>query len=201
MATLKGLPIYDMQIADEIDGVYKISLVDRPAIESDFLLFNEEDKKKLCFRDNEKHVITGAAMIPGLPIYRCDDTGFEYFVQFSPETVRKSAELFFKNGFQASLSVDHEYDVKDLYVFESYIVDKDRGINPNDIELPQGSWVISVKCENDELWEKLKNTDLLHGFSIETINTAVKMSKQDKQEQVEDQKKIDFIDMLLNGKF
>lgn len=206
MVTLKGLnlPLYDMQIADEIDGVYKISLVDRPAIESDFLLFDEDEKKKFSFRDSEKHVITGAAMIPNLPIYRCDETGFEYFVQFSPETVRKSAELFFKNGFQANLSVGHEYDVKDLYVFESYIVDKDRGIDPNDIELPQGSWVISVKCENNELWDELKNTDLFHGFSIETVNTVVKMSKQEKpeqQEQAEDQKKTDFIDMLLNDKF
>lgn len=202
MATLKGLPIYNMTITDEIDGVYKISLVDMPAIESDFLLFNDDEKKNLCFRDETKHVITGPCMIPDMPIYRCDETGFEYYVTFTKDTIRRSAELFFRNGFQASVSVGHEFDVNDVYVFESYIVDKERGIAPNDMELPDGSWCVSMKCENDELWNELKNTDLLHGFSIETINTAVKMSKQEeKPEQVEDQKKIDFIDMLLKGKF
>lgn len=200
MNTLKGLPVYDMQILDAIDGVYKISLVDRPAIESDFLLFNEENKKKLSFSDNEKHVITGAAMIPDLPIYRCDETGFEYFVQFSTDTVRKSAELFMKNGFQSNISVDHEFDVEGAYVFESYLVDKSRGISPSDLELPDGSWVVSIKCENDELWDKLKNSDLLHGMSIETINTVQRMAKQNKPEQVEVAKK-SLIDMLLKGEF
>ena len=200
MNTLKGLPVYDMQILDAIDGVYKISLVDRPAIESDFLLFNEEQKKKLSFSDNAKRVITGAAMIPDLPIYRCDETGFEYFVQFSADTVRKSAELFMKNGFQSNISVDHEFDVEGAYVFESYLVDKSRGINPSDIELPDGSWVVSIKCENDELWDKLKNSDRLHGMSIETINTVQRLSKQNKPEQVESDKK-SLIDRLLSGDF
>lgn len=199
MNTLKGLPVYDMQILDAIDGVYKISLVDRPAIESDFLLFNnEEQKKKLSFSDNDKHVITGAAMIPDLPIYRCDETGFEYFVQFSVDTVRKSAELFMKNGFQNNISVDHQFDVEGAYVFESYLVDKSRGISPSDLELPDGSWVVSIKCENDELWDKLKNSDLLHGMSIETINTVQRMSKQNKPEI---DKKTDLIDSLLKGEF
>ena len=198
MNTLKGLPLYDMQILDAVDGVYKISLVDRPAIESDFLLFDEENKKVFSFSDNEKHVITGAAMIPNLPIYRCDETGFEYFVQFSTDTVRKSAELFMKNGFQSNISVDHECDVEGAYVFESYLVDKSRGINPSDLELPDGSWVVSIKCENDELWDKLKNSDLLHGMSIETINTVQRMAKQEKPEDV---KKSDLIDRLLKGEF
>lgn len=203
MTTLKGLPTYNMTISDELDGVYKISLVDAPAIESDFLLFNGDEKKVLTFSDDEKHVITGPVMIPEIPIYRCDETGFEYYVQFSKDTIRKSAELFFKNGYQSSVSVGHEFDVKDVYVFESYIVDKQRGIVPNDLEVPDGTWCVSMKCENNELWDKLKNTDLLHGFSIETMNTAIQMakqeSKQDKFDQEERQvEKKHWMDELLN---
>lgn len=199
MTTLKGLPIYNMTINDELDGVYKISLVDMPAIESDFLLFNDEEKKVLTFSDETKHVITGPVMIPDMPIYRCDETGFEYYVQFSKDTIRKSAELFFKNGYQSSVSVGHEFDVNDVYVFESYIVDKNRGIVPNDLDLPDGTWCVSMKCENDELWDKLKNTDLLHGFSIETMNTAIQMAKQEQFDQEERQvEKKTWMDELLN---
>ena len=199
MTTLKGLPIYNMTIGDELDGVYKISLVDAPAIESNFILFDEEKKMELMFRDEDKHIITGPAMVPDMPIYRCDETGFEFYVTFSKETIRKSAELFFKNGYQSSVSVGHEFDVNDVYVFESYIVDKERGIAPNDLNLSDGTWVVSLKCDNDELWDKLKNTDLLHGFSVETMNTAIQMAKQDKFDQEERQVvKKTWMDELLN---
>lgn len=203
MTTLKGLPLYDMQIQDELDGVYKISLVNAPAIESDFILFSEEEKKKFYFKDEEKHIITGPCMIPRIPIYRVDETGFEFYVQFSEETIRKSAELFMKNGFQSNISVDHQFDVKDAYVFESYIIDKERGIDPKDLDLPSGTWCVSIKCENKELWEKLKNTDLLHGMSIETINTAIQMAKQESKQQNFDQEerqveKKTWMDELLN---
>lgn len=196
MIMLKGLPLYNLTITDEMDGVYKISLVDAPAIESDFLLFEENEKKRFTFSNEERHVITGAAMIPDLPIYRCDESGFEYYVTFSKETIERSAQLFFRNGFQSNISVGHEFDVKGIYVFESYIVDSKRGIKPNDIDLPDGSWVVSMKCENDELWNKLKNTDLLHGMSIETVNSAEQMSKFDKQEHVEEHKNL--VDELLD---
>ena len=198
MTTLKGLPIYNMTIGDELDGVYKISLVDAPAIESNFILFDEEKKMELMFRDEDKHIITGPAMVPDMPIYRCDETGFEFYVTFSKETIRKSAELFFKNGYQSSVSVGHEFDVNDVYVFESYIVDKERGIAPNDLNLSDGTWVVSLKCDNDELWDKLKNTDLLHGFSVETMNTAIQMAKQDKFDQEERQVEKTWMDELLN---
>ena len=196
MTTLKGLPLYDMQIQDEIDGVYKISLVDAPAIMSEFILFSEDEKKKLCFRDEDRHVITGPCMIPNLPIFRVDDTGFEYYVQFSAETIRKSAELFMKNGFQSNISVDHRFDVEGAYVFESYIVDGKRGISPSDLGLPDGSWVVSIKCDNMELWDKLKNSDLLHGMSIETINTVQRLSKQEPEKPAES-----LLDSLLEGSF
>ena len=168
MTTLKGLPIYNMTISDELDGVYKISLVDAPAIESNFILFDEEKKMELMFRDEDKHIITGPAMVPDMPIYRCDETGFEFYVTFSKETIR-------------------------------YIVDKERGIVPNDLNLSDGTWVVSLKCDNDELWDKLKNTDLLHGFSVETMNTAIQMAKQDKFDQEERQvEKKTWMDELLN---
>ena len=192
---LKGLPLYNLTITDQTDGVYRISLVDMPAIESDFLLFNEDEKKRFTFSNDEKHIVTGAVMIPDMPIYRCDETGFEYYVQFSKETIEKSAQLFFKNGYQANISIGHEYDVNNIYVFESYIVNKERGIAPSDIELPDGTWVVSMKCDNDELWDALKNSDMLHGFSIETFNTAERLCAHAKKVVSKS-----WLDELLEGK-
>ena len=136
MTTLKGLPLYDMQIQDELDGVYKISLVNAPAIQSDFILFSEDEKKKFYFKDEDKHIITGPCMIPQIPIYRVDDTGFEYYVQFSEETIRKSAELFMKNGFQSNISVDHRFDVEGAYEHAVEVTEKIRAEEPDTVVIP-----------------------------------------------------------------
>ena len=192
-----GLPIYQMSIVDDADGVSCISLVEFPAIEKNYLKFNEEEKKKLILAQNDRQILTGAAMIPDLPIYRCDESGYEYYVSFTRETIEKSAQRFFKNGYQSNVSLQHEVPVDSVYVFESYIVDRERGINPKDLELPDGSWVVSMKVEDKDLWEKIKTTGLLNGFSIETLNTAEKMSKQyDQEERAQEHKT--WLDELLN---
>lgn len=195
-----GLPIFQMNIVDEADGVSCISLVEFPAIEKNYLKFSEEERKKLVLGREDKQIITGAAMIPDLPIYRCDETGYEYYVSFTKETIEKSAQRFFKNGNQANVSLQHEIPVDSVYVFESYIVDKERGIYPTDLELPDGSWVVSMKVEDRALWEEIKNAGLLNGFSIETLNTVQKLNKQEPAQEPEPEKK-DLLDQVLDGTF
>ncbi|MBQ2389124.1 MAG: hypothetical protein II305_03635 [Clostridia bacterium] len=189
-----------MNIVDEADGVSCISLVEFPAIEKNYLKFSEEERKKLVLGREDKQIITGAAMIPDLPIYRCDETGYEYYVSFTKETIEKSAQRFFKNGNQANVSLQHEIPVDSVYVFESYIVDKERGIYPTDLELPDGSWVVSMKVEDRALWEEIKNAGLLNGFSIETLNTVQKLNKQEPAQESEPEKK-DLVDQILDGTF
>ena len=196
---IQGLPVYMMTLGDEADGVSCISLVEYPAIEKNFMLFSEDEKKKLCFADEERHVISGPAMIPDLPIYRCDETGYEFYVVFSKDTIEKSAQRFFKNGNQANVSLQHEYDVNNVYVFESYIVDAAKGLKPNFVTVPDGTWMLSMKVEDPALWDEIKNTNLLNGFSIETVNTVQKMNKVEKldvQEQAETRR--DWLDELLD---
>lgn len=191
-----------MTISDEeLDGVWKISIVDEPAIMSNFMLFDKEGSVKFTCSDDERRVITGPVMIPGFPIYR-NNNGDEFYIVFSKETIEKSMQLFFKRGLQASVSVGHQFDVDDVYVFESYMVDHSKGIAPSHMELPDGTWIVSMKCDNDELWEKLRDTDLLNGFSVETWNRPelVKNSRQEKQEKQEIKAK-PLIDSLLEGTF
>lgn len=200
MNTFNNLPIYELTLGDELDGVSLISIVTSPAIESNFLAFSDE-KKKYTFSDNEKHILFGAALIPDLPIYRVGQNGEDYYVLFGKDTIEKIAQRFFKEGNQSNISLFHEMPVEDCFIFESFITDPERGIAPKDLDLPTGSWVVGLKVENDEVWDLVKDTDLLRGFSVECYMTPVRMSKEEKPEQVEDQKKIDFIDNLLEGKF
>lgn len=192
----KNLPIYDMTISDNgTDGVWKISIVDEPAIMSNFMLFDKEGSVKLTCSDEERHVITGPVMIPNFPIYRKRD-GEEFYIVFSKESIEKSMQLFFKRNLQASVSIGHEIDVNDVYVFESYLVDHSKGVAPNYMELPDGTWICSMKCENDELWETLRNTDLLNGFSVEVWSTPKLVLGNEMQK---DKKPL--IDSLLDGTF
>ena len=195
-----GLPIYQMNITDDMDGVSCISLVEFPAIEKNFMLFSDEEKKKLCFADEEKHIVSGPAMIPDLPIYRCDETGYEFFVTFTKETIEKSAQRFFKSGNQANISLQHEIPVDSVYVFESYIVDESKGLKPDFVSVPDGTWMVSLKVEDPELWDEIKNTNLLNGFSIETTNTIQKLNKQEQVQEPEPENK-GLLDQVLDGTF
>lgn len=200
MNTFNNLPLYELTLGDELDGVSLISIVTSPAIESNFLAFSDE-KKKYTFSDNEKHILFGAALIPDFPIYRIGQNGEEFYVIFRKENIEKIAQRFFKEGNQSNVSLFHEIPVEDCFVFESFITDPERGISPKGLDLPAGSWVIGLKVENDEVWEMVKDTDLLRGFSVECCMTPVRMSKQEKPEDVGSDKKPDLIDRLLKGEF
>ena len=69
----KKLPIYDLTLADVGHGMFKISLVDKPAIEEDFVYFSKEEVIQY-FADDEKREVVGPIMIPNKEI-----------VRFSPE--------------------------------------------------------------------------------------------------------------------
>ena len=64
----------------------------------------------------------------------------------------------------------HQTDkfLEGVYVFESFLIDESRGISmPKGYgDAEQGSWFISMKVENDEVWESVKN-GTFRGFSVE----------------------------------
>jgi hypothetical protein len=109
----------------------------------------------------------GAALIPDKPIYRRNGEE-EYYVYFSKKTVRRAMELYFKNGNQANATLEHEHKINGLHVVESWIVegeqDKSRMYG---LEVPVGTWMVSMKVENDAIWEKFVKEGSVKGFSIE----------------------------------
>jgi len=168
---------------DQDNALDMISFVSAPAIEKDFMHFKEQ-KEKFEFKSNEeKRIVTGAAMIPNQEIIRMDAEDKPYFVYFTEETIEKAQEVFAKYGKTKSTNFEHKTGMRDVTVVESWIVtdptnDKSNALGFSDI--PKGSWFVSYKVDNDELWEKIKNGEV-RGFSIEGVfsKNIIELSKHD----------------------
>lgn len=197
------LPIYELRINDEDQGVFCISLVDNPAIEQNFLVFDNQEELKFTKVDEDKHVVYGPAMVPEMLIYRRDKQGREFYVKFSKETIALIAEKFHKDNCLFNISVDHEIDVNDCFVFTSYLIDRENGIDPIQFkDVADGSWIVGVKVDNPDVWNVIKNTDLLRGFSVEIAATPYKMEKTENSD-VEphlERTSQSWLDNLLAGK-
>lgn len=128
------------------------------------------DKQAFVIQDEEQRIISGPLMLADTPIYRNDAIRGEYYVVFTADTIKQIAQKFFKKGYQNNVNLMHNSgDVQEgLIMFESWIVDKKRGIQPmvGFEDVPDGSWFGSYKVENDEAWNKVKSGEVL-GFSVE----------------------------------
>ena len=151
----------------EDSGIEAISIVESPAIESDFVALNSQEIK-LAEIDKEKKILLGALLIPNKPIYRNGDEG-EYYIFFSKETIVKASQMYLKNGYQNKSTLEHAQALKGLTLVESWIVedevqDKSRKYGLN---VPIGTWMGAVKVNNDEIWQEYVKTNKVKGFSIE----------------------------------
>ena len=152
---------------EEAIGVEAISVVEKPAIESDFIALNNQEIK-LAEVDKEKRLLMGALLIPNKPIYRRNGDN-EYYVFFSKETILKASQIYLQKGNQSNSTLEHKSELKGLTLVESWIVeDKDKDKTAlYGLDAPVGSWVGSVKVDNDEIWNDYVKTGKVKGFSIE----------------------------------
>ena len=183
----KDLPIYKAVIDDETSGMYTISLVSEPAVESNFLYFNEQ-RKPLQFKvDNEeKRIVTGVIMRCNHPIYRIGISGFEYYITFDKATIEKMAEKWLKEGLQGNVNLQHNPDayVDGVLLKEVYFKDVERGINPTGFEdIEDGSLFGTYHILNDAVWESVKNGEF-KGFSLEGYFNTVEVEQDDKETQL-----------------
>ena len=148
-------------------GINAVSVVESPAIEENFIALNKHEVE-LKEVDTEKRILMGAALVPNKQIYRRNGEK-EFYIYFSEDTVRKASELFLMRSNQNNATLEHEKKMLDgMSVVESWIIedektDKSRLYNFN---LPKGTWMISMKVNNDEVWKKVKDGEV-KGFSIE----------------------------------
>ena len=190
------MKLYDISIdpTDFETGLNAISLVENPAVEVDFLAFAKDESAVLQFADEERHIITGIALLADTPIYRIAPDGTEYYVRFTKDCIRQLVEKYFKFGLTNSVNIEHKDNqfVDGVTMLESYIIDKERGICPSEFaSAPDGSWVVSYKVSNLDVWNKIKSGEV-KGFSVQglfrIIETKLEMNSN-KTEESEHQNK------------
>jgi len=168
------LPIFELVYKDETDGIEYIALVDAPAIERTFQAFSKDDKVfKFQADEKEERVLRGAIMLADTPIYRNNKEFGEHYVVFRPDTIKKLVLDFFRKGRTGNVNLMHETEVEGVFMFESMLIDRSKGIVPPEgfDGIPDGSWFGSFKVDNDEVWEKFIRTGEFTGFSIEGMFT------------------------------
>ena len=180
----KPTKIVELVISDESQEmtIDAISLVTSPAIEQDFVFFGKEKNNlTLAKIDEEKRMLVSPALIPNKNIFRYDpNTDSDYYVYFSKETVRQASELYLKHNNHHKATYQHEENVSGVLTIESWIKEGDMDKSKlYGFDLPDGTWFVKMKIENDEMWSKIKSGEL-KGLSIEGffINRIQEMSKQ-----------------------
>lgn len=190
-----NIPIYNVVVDDAMTGIDRISLVELPAVESNFLAFADEKKQMMFTANEEQQMITGCLMRADFPIYRNDMELGEYYIQFSKETIKIMAEKLLFDGHQNWVNIEHmpDSDVSGVDMVELYIKDTTKGINPIGFEnISDGSLFATFKVHNPLVWNCIKDGNF-KGFSIEGLFGYEQAIKD------EDQKIFEEIMEMLNN--
>lgn len=179
----------------EDSGIEAISIVESPAIESDFVALKNQEIK-LAEVNTDKRLLMGALLIPEKPIYRRNEEG-EYYIFFSKDTVVKASQMYLKNGYQNSTTLEHQKALQGLTLVESWIVEDDvhdkskkYGLN-----VPIGTWMGAVKVNNDEIWNEYVKTNKVKGFSIEGyFADKIESASKEDQENLQEHKSLEEIE-------
>jgi hypothetical protein len=177
----------ELFIKDEAeDGVFAISLVDQPAIESDFLALSKQVDNKFKIKlkeiDKKRKVVVGYALIPDLKIPRVKD-GKEFNIVMSKETVALAASLYMKKLNLANVTSQHEKPVEGCCVIESWIIEDAKMDKANIYNLEPapkgGEWVVMMAL-TDEEYAKVEDGEY-NGFSIEAMFQGFDALEQSKE--------------------
>ena len=176
-------------------GVYAISVVESPAMESQFIALSKDEKLKtteikLAEVDDVKFLLAGVVLVPDRDVYRNQD-GKEFNIRFSKDTISDVANNFISEGYQGNSSLEHEEKLNGVSIVQSWVVKDPTQDTANAYGLPkedlkEGSWVVLYKCDNKEVYDKaikgeIKGFSIDGLFSLEEVNlkTEVEMNKDD----------------------
>ena len=182
---------YEGKYNKKSKGVFAISLVNAPATEETFIAMSKQEKiVKFAKVDEEQRILMGLVLQPDQLIYRVDEDGNEFEMFFSAETIKDFSQNFFQSGFQLNSKLEHDEPIEGVTFVESWLVenpkiDKSAAFG---LEYPKGSWLVSMKVDNDDIWNNYIKTGELKGFSIDgmveleevTLKSNIEMSKNNK---------------------
>lgn len=166
------IPIFEAYVDSVDSGIYKISLVDYPAVESDFIAFDKQDKMFKLNIDNEaERMVTGVIMRANFLIYRYDKEFGEYYIKYSPETIKLMAEKMMTDNTFNNINLQHQdgSDVEGVNLVELFIKDTSKGISPTGFDdIEDGSLFATYKINNETIWEEIEK-GTFKAFSLEGL--------------------------------
>ena len=182
---------YEGKYNKKSKGVFAISLVNAPATGEHYIAMAKQEKiVKFAKVDEEQRILMGLVLQPDQLIYRVDEDGNEFEMFFSAETIKDFSQNFFQSGFQLNSKLEHDEPIEGVTFVESWLVenpkvDKSAAFG---LEYPKGSWLVSMKVDNDDIWNNYIKTGELKGFSIDgmveleevTLKSNIEMSKNNK---------------------
>lgn len=166
----KELPIYKMVINEENEdsGVDYIAFVDAPAIKVNWYSFDNKERFKV---DSERKIIISPAMIPDIPIYRCNEKMGEFMVVFDKEQINIIQEKFMRNNFINNLNEMHDSEkkIEGVFMKNSFVSDSELGIKAPELfkDLPDGTWFVSYKFTDENQWQEFVKSGNFKGVSVE----------------------------------
>ena len=169
------MELYELIIEDEAtDEVMALSLVENPAIEANWVYFSNQKEVNFATIDEDKRTIVAPVLIPDKKIYRIDEkTGEEYNVFLTAETIEKLAQNYLKNGYQDKATVEHSQKIDgDVTVVESWVSKsstKDKSANYFNRAFPVGTWFVTMKVNDERLWQDYVKTGKVKAISVEMI--------------------------------
>ena len=192
---------YEALFDSKNKGVYSISIVEDPAMEGNFVALSKEKKIEFQTVDEEQRILIGLVLEPNKPIYR-NQGGEEFNIVFSENTIKDLSHNFFKQGYQNNSSIEHADKVKGVSFVESWIVEDsaiDKSANYG-FSYPKGSWIATMKVDDENVWQDYVKTGKVKGFSIDAFLTLkeIKLNINSKK-MTEEKSKVDALtDALLS---
>lgn len=181
-----NVPVYSAIVTDDGLGMERISLVDDPAMESDFQFFaNEEDRFKFSVQNEDQHILFGVVIRADHPVLRISAEGFPYYITFSKETIKTIAQKYFRDGNQNNFNLMHTpgTEVNSVEMLQFFIKDIDNGIDPKGFEdIEDGSLFGEFKVTDEAIWQDIK-AGKFKGFSME-IYYDIEIPLEEEEEQL-----------------
>ena len=169
-------------------GVFAISLVNQPAMEGTFIALSKNEPIKFVEVNKEQKILLGLVLEPNKNVYR-NQNGKEFNMFFSTDTIKELSHNFFRSGFHKNSTIEHSKDtqLEGVTFVESWIVENpkvDKSTNFG-FSYPKGSWMVSMKVDDDNLWNEFVKSGEVKGFSIDAlldlkevnIKTEIQMSE------------------------
>jgi len=163
---------FELKKKDWLDSsVFRIALVESPAIETDFIFLSKQDFPIQLSVQEEKRMIYSPVLIPDKIIPRVTDAGDPYEIYFSGDTIEEIAkDYMLKKVTLGEWNSEHDENQKleGVDVVENWIVQNPLNDKATELgfKVPAKTWMQGTYISNDEVWAKIKD-GTYKGISVE----------------------------------